>query len=178
LIKINKKQFEDRLGFELKDDFISLGVDTASRSGYCIIETTKKDVTLDFGYIDVKSDDRYFKFDKMIEVFSNLINNMSKNKKCVVVIEDTFFSRNANTLKVLTRIGMIVYVLSTLANIDKFFILPTQSRSKLKFSGNVKKQIVHQQIEDRLKLGITDIDIVDGVVLSLCGIVKEKGLPI
>ena len=165
---------EKRLGKRLKQDESCVGLDTASRSGWCKITTDSKNdlVKIDYGYIKVDSKDMYFKLDELIKIFSNLIDTW----KCQIVIEDVFFGRNVNTLKLLTRIGTICYTLARLKVYKTEFILAVSARSKLGFKTNVKKEVVHEQFSKQLKLEIKDVDIVDAVVLALVGLLEPEGL--
>lgn len=177
MIIIKTKQLEERLGFKLQENCTSVGVDTASRTGWCTIKNRLGEVTIDYGFIDIKAQNAYFKYDQMIGIFSDLLRNVSTGQKeVIVVIEDVFFGRNVNTLKMLARYGMIVYTISTQLNLKKHFILASTARAKIGFHGTAKKDFVHKQIADRLKLKLQDEDIVDALVLALTGLVLEKGL--
>lgn len=170
MIKIKTRELEKRLGMRLLENCKSVGIDTASRTGWAYIESKNGETIIDFGFININSKDKYFKFDRLIESFDDLI----KHWNCNVIIEDTFFSRNANTLKVLSRIGMIVYVLCKIHKHDAKFILPSVARSSLKFNGTAKKEIVHKQVEEKLKLNVEDVDIVDAIILALCGQINDN----
>jgi Holliday junction resolvasome RuvABC endonuclease subunit len=176
-MKIPTKILEKRLKKPLKRQHISLGVDTASRTGWATVKTGSVSTIIEVGFIDVKSKSTYFKFDRMIETFSHLLRLIQEpNYDKDVIIEDVFFGRNVHTTKLLARIGMIVYVLSKLSGLPKQFLLATQARSKLGMKTNVKKHIVHEQLEKKLKLGIKDEDAVDAVILALSGAIKEETL--
>lgn len=169
MLKLKISDIEKKLDKKLKRNFTCLGIDTASRSGWAIFKTTDKEATLDFGVISIETKDFYYKYDHLIQLFGDLLSRVEKDKNKIVIIEDVFFSKNVNTLKILSRIGMIVYVLCCLKSIDKLYLLATQARMKLGFKGNLKKEILHEQFLDRLKLDVTDIDVIDGIVLSIAG---------
>ena len=174
MIEIKTKEFEKRLGLKVKKNFKSVGWDCASRTGWALVKEKEGSVILDYGFIDINSPNSYFKYDEYIKIFDKLI----KEWQCTMVVEDTFFGHNVNVLKMLSRIGMIVYVLARLNKLPVSFILPGTARAKLKFKGNAKKEFVHKQIEDRLKLGLKDVDCIDAVVLALCGIVEFEEMDI
>lgn len=178
MITISIKELEKRLERKIEIDSLVFGIDTASRTGWCQIKTDKENAYIDYGFVDIQSKDHYYKYDKMIEFFESLIKKsfLGPPTGGKVVIEDVFFGRNVNTLKMLARIGMIVYVVTKQIDVPKTFILASTARAKLGFHGTAKKEFVHKQIAKRLKLKITDVDIVDALVLALTGLVSEKGL--
>ena len=176
-MKIKTKILEQRLKKPLKRKFISLGLDTASRTGWATVKIGTVSTEIDYGFVDVKSKSMYFKFDQMIEIFGQLLRLMQQPLyDKVVVIEDVFFGRNVHTTKLLARIGMIVYVLCKLSSLPKYFLLATQARCKIGIKANMKKNFVHERLEQMLKLGITDEDAVDAVILALAGAIKEESL--
>ena len=176
-MKIKTKVLEQRLNKPLKRNYISLGLDTASRTGWCTIKTGNVNTEIEYGFIDVKSKNMYFKFDQMIDIFGQMLRLMQVPVyDKIVIIEDVFFGRNVHTTKLLARIGMIVYVLCKLSDLPKTFLLATQARCKIGIKSNLKKVFVHERLEKMLKLGITDEDAVDAVILALAGLIKEDTL--
>lgn len=177
MISIKIKDLEKRLERRIKRNIISLGIDPASRTGWCSAITDKDTVIFDYGFIDVKSKDVFFKYNQLINYFTDLF-SIFKSKDCekIVVIEDVFFGKNINTLKMLARIGMIAYVLSHQKNLPRTYILASTARSSLGFKGTSKKPEVHYEIKNKLKIDLNDEDATDALILSLIGIVEEKGL--
>lgn len=177
MIELDRKNLEKKLCFKLKNNITVLGLDPASRTGWCLISATDNKIKIDYGFLDIDSKDVYFKYDRMIEVFKQYIDNLdSKKDNKLVVIEDVFFGRNINTLKMLARIGMIIYVLATLKGIPKYYILATQARCKLKLKGVAKKKEVQEQFLSKVNLELDDNDIVDAIVLALNGLIEEDTL--
>jgi Holliday junction resolvasome RuvABC endonuclease subunit len=174
MIEMKLSSVEKRLGKRLHDDTSCVGLDTASRSGWCKIVTDRKNdkIYLDYGYIKVDTKDMYFKLDELIKIFQQLISTWN----CKIVIEDVFFGRNVNTLKVLTRIGTICYTLARLKAHHTEFIMAVSARAKLGLKTNVKKEVVHKQFTELLKIDIKDIDIIDAIVLALGGLLQPEGL--
>lgn len=174
MIKFKIKDLEKKLGKRIKTNSKVIGLDTASRTGWCEIVTTKTEAIVNWGFIKIESKDQYVKYNQLIEIFQKLI----KEWNCPIVIEDVFFGRNVNTLKVLARLGMIAYVLAKLDSLSTNFILASTARAKLGFNGIAKKAFVHNQIETRLGITLKDEDIVDAFVLALTGIVIPEGLEV
>jgi Holliday junction resolvasome RuvABC endonuclease subunit len=169
MIVLKIKDLEKQLGKLVKRNITCLGVDTASRTGWCIIKTTDKEANIDYGFIDIDSKDRNFKFNQMIDMFPNLI------KGCdVVVIEDVFLKFNVMVHSFLSRIGMIVYVICHQQGIkSKDFIWASTARKNLGLKGNAKKDIIHKEFTEKFGIKIDDEDIMDSIILALNGIIQK-----
>lgn len=157
------------MGKLIRENFTCLGVDTASRTGWAKIVTTSKEVKIDYGFIDIDSKDRNFKFNQMIEIFPSLIKGCDK-----VVIEDVFLKFNVMVHSFLSRIGMIVYVICHQQGIkEKGFIWATTARKNIGIKGNAKKEEIHREFIEKFDIKIDDPDIMDAVILALTGIILE-----
>ena len=148
-----------------------MGIDTASRTGWCTITTSATECRFDYGYIDMKGQDKYFKYKHYIEIFYQMLKPEYK-----VIIEETFYGRNVKTFQMLSRLGGFIYAIAHLIGVkDKDFMLATTARKNLGFKGNAKKQEIHKQFREKLDIGTDDEDIIDAFILALNGIiVKEK----
>lgn len=173
MIKIPKKLIEKAFGRKVKPNVDCLGVDTASRTGWCAISTGLAEidfVTAEFGFIDLKTPNKYFKYDKYIELFNQILVPDTK-----IVIEESFFGRNAKVFQMLSRLGGFVYAVAHLKGIrDKSFILATSARKQLGFKGNAKKAIIQKEFLKKTKLDIDDEDIIDAFVLAFTGVLEDK----
>lgn len=180
MIKLERKFVEKQLKRKVIDGAICLGVDPASRAGWAIAEVKEKHIEIDCGFINIKSKDILEKYNYIAEFFDNLIKTKMNpnNDKCVIVIEDVFFGLSVNTLKVLARIGMIIYIYSLIHKIPRRFVLPMVARSFLGLKGNGKKEVVQEQFKKLLNLELEDEDIIDAIVLSLNGVLRENNLDI
>jgi len=165
-MKISNKKIEKVFNIIIKPNIRCIGIDCASRTGWATIVSDKKSCELDYGFFDIDTTDLYYKYDTMIEFFRNLIEKFQPN---VIIIEDTFLRFNVNVLKKLSRFGMIPYVLSK-GQSNRIFISPSESRKRLGLPSNKKKVEVHEAFKAKLNLGIKDEDIVDAIILSICGI--------
>jgi len=164
---ISTKKIEKAFGRKIIPFITCLGVDTASRTGWCKVTPTKDRVEFDYGFVDLKSKDKYFKYDQFIEIFNTFV------KADKVVIEESFMSRNVKTFQMLSRLGGFVYVLAKLHGVkDVRFLLATSARKFLDMKGNAKKQIIQEEFKKRLSLKLNDEDIIDAMVLALNGVME------
>ena len=171
MITIKTNKIEKAFGLKVIPNITCLGVDTASRTGWCKATTYKKEVMFDFGIVDIKTSDKYFKYNRYIETFKSLIDADK------VVIEESYYSKNVKTFQMLSRIGAFAYASAHLNKIpDTSFILATSARKYLGFKGNAKKEIIQKEFIELLNLKIDDNDVIDAMILSLVGILEEKGI--
>ena len=152
--------------------FIScLGIDTASRTGWCIISTNPKEIVLHYGFLDIKTTDLYYKYNKIIEYFST---NMIKTDE-KIIIEKAFYGRNVKGFQILSQIGMIIYTIAHLkGNNNKEFMLATQARKNLGLPAIRKKEEVHKAFKNKTKIKLKDPDIIDALILALNGVLIDK----
>ena len=149
--------------------FISvLGVDTASRTGWCRATTNPEIITLDYGFISVHTAEQHHKYDQYINAFSSIINEGD-----IVIIEESFYGKNVKTFQLLSRLGAFIYMLAHQKRIeDKKFMLATTARRMLGFKGNLKKEIFQKEFIAKVKLTTDDNDIVDAIALAFVGILE------
>ena len=173
MIKITKSKLEKEFGLIVEHNVVCMGFDTASRTGWCKASTGPESqdyVEFEYGWIQVKTTDKYFKYNKYIEACSSLI-----RKEYRVVVEETFFGTNAKTFQLLSRLGGFVYAVAHKHGVgEKWFALATRARKYLGIKGNMKKELVQKELIKRLDLKIKDEDIIDAIILSLNGILLEK----
>lgn len=174
MITLEKKELEKRIKKRIKNNIISLGVDPASKTGWAIIDIKDNVVNIDYGTVNVESTDAFFKFNQLIKFFDSLLDKIKLDKReKYVIIEDCWLGKNVAALKLLARIGMIVYVVSFQKNIERRIISPLESRAKLGFNGRVKKQIFQKEALSKLKFDMDDEDAIDAVVLAMNGVIEE-----
>lgn len=178
MIKIERKLLEKKTKKKIIDNARCLGIDTATRTGWCLAEVKGKFVELDYGFVHLDSKDTNERFNYLVEFFNGFISK-KLDSNCSIIIEDVFFGKSALVLKFLARIGMILYILAWFYKIPRKFILAIQARSFLGLTGNAKKVVVQDQARERFGLKVEDEDIIDAIILALNGVLKEKeGLPI
>ena len=169
-MRITNKTIEKALGVKVIPFFHSLGIDCASRTGWCKIKSDAIACELEYGFVDIDTKDLYQKYDYMIKFFTSLINKELN----IIIIEDTFLRFNVNVLKKLSRFGMIPYILGQQQGINRIFISPSEARKQLGLPSNKKKEIVHKDFIKKLKLEFDDEDVIDAWVLALNGVTKSK----
>ncbi len=174
-IKINK--IEEILNYKIKQNYKSIGIDVAERTGICNISTTDKYVTLKFNFLEFDNTDINRVYKDMYNSFKVCIFNQD-----IVVIEDSFKGINVDVFKKLTRFGTLALAVCVEKDILREFILATSSRSKLGIlttkkagygAGQSKKAVADWLFN---KLGIDlkgDDDASDAVILALLGILED-----
>jgi Holliday junction resolvasome RuvABC endonuclease subunit len=155
----------------LEKNKIILGIDTASRTGWCIAKSNSKNIEFNYGFIHIDTKNDYFKYNEIIKVFDSII-----KPEYDVIIEDTFFRFNPKMFRLISRIGAIAYTLAHIKGCKAEFIAPSPARKNIGFKGNVKKAIFQKAFLDKIKFELTDIDIIDALVLSLNGLIKKETL--
>ncbi len=175
MIKIPINSIESKLPYTIKKNCCSVGVDTASRTGLCVAKTTSTDIILEYSFLDMKSKNKYHKYNTLID---HMKPYLKSEKVDVIVVEETFFGANAKVFQFLSRIGGMVYTVAHLLKInEKMFISATQSRKALELPCNKKKKVVHEAFHILIpEVTITDIDIIDAVILALNGLIVPRGL--
>jgi len=171
------KKIEKTVNIKLKRNAVSLGLDTASKSGYCIAKTNTKTIKLDIGFIniDVKGiKDRVLKNALRYEELYRQLKKLIKSNY-IVVIEDVFHSFNAYTTILLARIGAIAWTLAKEIDCKKImWKTAVQARKGLSLPCNKKKKIVMNEMNKILNTKIKNSDMVDALILAINGLIKEK----
>ncbi len=166
MLKIKTKKLEKIFGKKVIPFIECMGVDTASRTGWCLAITDPDYITFNYSFIDIKTTDKYFKYNQYIEIFSGLL-----KKNYILIVEESFYSKNVKTFQMLSRLGGYVYAMGHMIGIqDKRFILATSARKFLGFKGNAKKQIIQKEFIKKLNLQFDDEDIIDAMILALNGV--------
>jgi Holliday junction resolvasome RuvABC endonuclease subunit len=170
MIKISIKKLERKLNFRIKPNIKVLGLDLASRTGYCIITTTKYYVNIDYSFINIQTKDIHERYYYMTKIFNEII-----KPEYDIVIEDTFLKWNANAFKFLSRLGGIVYSICYFKKVKNhpIFMYASSARKNLGIKGNCKKEGVFKYLKT-LGLSLKDEDICDAIVLALNGIIGES----
>lgn len=172
MIKIGLRDLQKKLGVKFKGGY-SCGVDTASKTGWCIIRPDMKYLLLEYGVLNLSSIMNHKIKYQMIHDFFNKL--FAENKFDNIIIEDTFLGRNVKALAFMSRIGGIVY--SNALRHNQFvgdFLLAIRARKKLGLRSNVKKAEVHKEFREKTGLEVEDEDAVDAIILALCGLLVEE----
>lgn len=176
MIELKRVDLERALNIKFKKHGTCLGVDTASKTGWCIAKIKGNNVTLDFSVIEIKSKNIYFKYNQMLDQFESLINGNYDND-FNVIIEEVYVGRNRKGAITLARFGMIVYSIAHKYGVPKKFVSAVTARASLGLPHNSKKDIVQEDFIRKTQLKIQDPDVIDAVILALNGLVEEKEMP-
>jgi len=175
MFKIKTDQLEAILEKKIKRNTIVMGIDIATECGYCIATSNGSTVTLDYNYIRFPKDDNFLTYQEMANVFTKII-----KKEQYVVIEDSFYSRNYKTFKLLSRFGGIVTGICEVKNVKGYtFKTPSHMRAQVGLKmGQAKKgeakQFVRQWIIDNLDLDIENDNVADGIIIALYGLIDNE----
>lgn len=176
MYKIKLKKLESILGYNIKQNIQSIGLDIAERTGVCIITTDNEYTNFDWFFIEFDKSDIEKVYKEMYREFLHIIQK-NKKKDNIVIIEDTFLMRfgkyiQADVFKKLTRFGTLALAVCYDRNIEHEFILAKSSRAKLKIkmiTGKPKKSVANY-LKEKFNLQLEDDDLSDSIVLSMLGI--------
>lgn len=161
---------EKSLRIKLLKNNQAFGFDGAGRTGWCIAKTNDKSVTLEYGFIDLRKVQVPEKYKMIGDIFKELI-----TKKQRVIIEEAFLGFNPRTALMLARIGAIAYYIACEKECSYIkFLTAGQARKRIGIKGNSKKVDAQNQFKRRLRIKLDDDDIVDAMILALCGLIEEK----
>ena len=174
-MKLKIKYIEKKLGIKLRKNSVSLGLDTATKTGYCIARTNKVTINFDTGYINLNMREikdrklrNELRYEEIYKRFKDLIKT-----EYVVVVEDVFFGRNPQTLILLSRIGAIAWTIAKGKKCKKIiWKTAVQARKALGLPCNKKKIVVMEAMNKVLKTKIENDDIVDSIILALIGLIN------
>ena len=175
-MKLKIKYIEKKLGIKLRKNAVSLGLDTATKTGYCIARTNKVSIDFDIGYINLNMKEikdrelrNELRYEEIYVRFKQLIKT-----EYIVVVEDVYFGRNAQTLILLSRIGAIAWTLAKIKRCPKIiWKTAVQARKALGLPCNKKKIVVMEAMNKVLKTKIENDDIIDSIVLAIGGLINE-----
>jgi len=179
-MKLKIKDVENAFGIEIRQSTISLGLDTATKTGYCIATTTKKTIDLSVGFINVdvkeiKDKDlrNELRYEEIYRKFKSLI-----QPKYIVVIENVYHSFNAQTTILLSRIGAIAWTLARTVKAKTIWKTASQARKALginqKCPRGKSKEVITDRVNTLLNISITNNDEIDAIVLAITGLIKME----
>lgn len=166
-MKILIKDLEKKLGYLIKKNFKSIGMDIAERTGICIITTNEKEADFDFRFIEFDKSNVEIVYKEMFDEFMQIIEK-DKTKGNITVIEDSFLMRfgkfvQADVFKKLTRFGTLALVVCFLKDEPYHFILAKSARAKFKIQMETgkPKESVAKYLKETLQIELNDDDISD-----------------
>jgi len=200
-MKLLIKDIEKKLNKRIRKNSISIGFDVAEHyTGICILKSDEKNVVIeDLQKIETNPKDdiknRMSYFIGALEKFKQQLTKYKEYK--IIEIEDSWFGRNVNTLKSLTRFATLIWMAFYKECDYLEFIMPISARSQIGFNknkqlkkteiklekftrgkneGKVKKvdikKLVMEYLKQAFNVDIKDNDEADGFVLALCGLLK------
>lgn len=176
-MKIKSKDIEQAFGIKLRKHVTALGLDTASKSGYCIAQSKENIVNIEVGFINVdvskiedKTERDALRYEEIYKRLKNLI-----QKDYITVIENVYYGGNAQTLILLSKIGAIAWTIAREKNCIDIISSKTavQARKMLGLPCNKKKEIVTLAFKKALKIKIDNPDEIDAIILALVGLIEE-----
>ena len=175
MLKMKIKQLEAILGKKIKRNTKVLGIDIATKTGFCIAKANTVNVIFDYNFVTFTNNDEFDRYQQIAKTFIEII-----DKDFEVVIEDTFLGFNPKTFKLLSRFGGIVCgICETKGVVGYTFKMPSSLRAGVGIKmGKVKKgeakKAVRKWLIDNLDLDVENDDIADSVVISLYGLIDNE----
>ena len=172
-MKIKIVDLEAKLNKEIKRNFVSVGVDTATTTGIGFISTDKTYITIDWAFIKFETNRIQDLYKQMYIEFGKFID---KNVDCCVV-EDVFLGMNPNVTIKLARFGGLVMAQAINNEVHFETIGAKSARAKFfkldskKYKGKTKKAVADYLIS--LGIKIDEDNCADGVILALLGVCED-----
>lgn len=172
-MKIEIKKLESILGYKIKRNFVSIGFDTAKRTGVCQINTDENYAIFEWTFVEFDQKDEHQYYKNMVNFFENTL-----IKQNLAIIESTFVGINPMGSLLLTRLGAFGISACIRKNINWEKIGASSARAKLKINarlygkGKSKKSVAYW-LESKLGINLDDEDISDSIILSLIGILEN-----
>ena len=172
-------KIEKRFNIKLKRNVQVLGVDTASKSGYCIAKTDDKKLILNIGFIAIdvsQIKDKDIKHQMLYASVYDTFISLIDSKYDTIVIENVFHGVNPDTTILLARIGAIVWSICKIKQVKKI-IWKSASQARKALDINQKcpkgksKETIVQRVNEKLNTNITCNDEIDAIVLALNGLI-------
>jgi Holliday junction resolvasome RuvABC endonuclease subunit len=176
-ISVPIDKIEYHFGITIERNMSSLGLDTATNTGYCVAKANTKNITFDIGYfkIDVgKIKDKYKREELRYRMVYDNLKPVIKAPD-IVVIENTYYSNSAKATIILSRIGGVAYAIARAKNIPSIiWRTASEARKTLGIKGNSKKEEILSIVNLLLDIDIKNHDEADAVVLALNGLIKRR----
>jgi len=191
-MNIKIKDIEKKLGFKLKRNTLSLGVDTASTTGLAILETDNLRLRIETSTFKLptvkKTDELSDKFVEKLEFMLRSIRDFKKNnlkKKAsntVLVLENSFMGINVVTFGLLRMLAGIVFS-ELFDNFEQIkIIFPMTARKEVGFKSQLKRGAKREEKKKEIinfinaifDTQIKDDNQVDALILALNGLKEEK----
>lgn len=175
IISLPIKKVEEKLNIKLRRGAISLGLDCALTTGYAIARTDRENLYINVGFIKVqvpRMNDKEERLRIICETFYRYFMDLIE-KKYITVVEDVYLKWNPQTTMLLNKIGTIAWTIAKFKGCKRIIRRTAlKSRVKLGLTGNAKKPIVMQQVNEILGTNLENSDEIDSIVLAINGLCK------
>jgi len=173
-MKIPIKKIEEVTGFKVKKNFISLGLDWATRAGVSYIQTNNKEVIIDYSFVEFKGNEPKEKRKLMVKSLEDIVGSNIN----LAVVEDVFIGYSRGGSLELAKYHAFAISESIRKNVEYETILATTCRSKLGIKTTKKagygkgksKLAVADWLKNNLGIVLDDEDASDAIILALVGI--------
>lgn len=173
-------KIEKRFEVALKRNATVLGIDTASKTGYCIAKTDEKKLILEIGFVAIdvsKIKDKDIRHEMLYASIYDTFNSLIASRFDTVIIENVFHSFNPDTTILLSRLGAIIYTICKVKGIkDIMWKSASQARKALGINQKCEKgkgkETIVKRINKRLNTNITCNDEIDAIVLAMNGLLQ------
>jgi len=173
--KISLEQIQKITGYKTKQNYVSIGLDFATRTGVSYIKTDKKEATIDYMFIEFKGNEVKEKYKLMVKTLENLINSED-----LAIIEDVFigFNRAGSMELAKYHAFAIAECIKKGVNFETITALSCRSRLGIKTTAKAgygkgkSKLAVADYLKNNFDLKLDDEDASDAIILALLGILE------
>jgi len=168
-MKLKIKDIESKLGYVIKKNFKSVGVDTAQTTGVAFLKTDQTYIHIDSIVLGFKTKEKREIYESMIKTFARLF-----NEEDMAIIEEVFvgFSR-AGSVE-LAKYGAFAISECIKKDIHYETISAVSARAKFKINtrkyGKGKSKLAVADFLTSIGINVTDDNIADAIVLALVGL--------
>jgi crossover junction endodeoxyribonuclease RuvC len=114
-------------------------------------------------------------FQEKTRIFYNAISSLfEENDINIVGIEDQFFNRNANTLKILARFSGVACLITDLNNARFVFKTPKNVKKVFTDNGSASKKDIIDTVKNKYGLEIENDNISDAIAVAYTIFLSEK----
>jgi Holliday junction resolvasome RuvABC endonuclease subunit len=187
------KSLEKKLGFNLKRNAYVIGVDTASVTGLCIMETNNQSIKVNTSTFklpvvkktDELSDKIVEKLEFMLRAIRDFKKNEFANKKAsntILVLENSFMGVNVVTFGVLRMLCGLIFA-ELFDNFETIkIIFPMSARKNVGFKSQLKKGVKREEkkkeiinwVNNIFGSNLTNDNETDAIILALNGLKEVK----
>lgn len=173
-------KIEKRFQIALKRNTTVLGIDTASKTGYCVAKTDEKKLILEIGFVAIdvsKIKDKDVRHEMLYNAIYESFNSLIVPRFDTVVIENVFHSFNPDTTILLARLGAIIYTICKIKQIKEvLWKSASQARKSLGINQKCEKgkgkETIVKRINEKLNTNIECNDEIDAIVLAINGLLE------